>query len=227
MSNKNEKDSNNYYNQRASEYEQIYYYDIPERRKEIDDEVARLKTLVKNKSVLELACGTGYWTTRISETARQIITSDISEQMITEAQKKEYHCSTHFVRSDLSNPPFAKESFDIIVLGFWFSHEPKQSYDSLIKSLQSLIKPDGQIWMIDNNPPAEGSQFKSKGSDEHGNNYKLRFLDNGSEFVVLKNYFTENSLKEIFSPYFNLKSIIFKKYYWSIVLENKKQQRDI
>ncbi len=45
----NDKETADYYRIRAGEYEKIYYREIPERRKEIDDEADRLRKLVEGK----------------------------------------------------------------------------------------------------------------------------------------------------------------------------------
>jgi len=209
----------NYYCNRAPEYEQIYYRDNPERRQEIDDEVIFLKELCTGKDVLDIACGTGYWTERISETAASIVASDISTEMIRQAQQKQYHCPVQFIRSNINQLPFALSSFDIVVLGFWFSHHPRQDYDNLFKCISRPLKPDCPIWMIENNPPAEGSVNNSHHIDIHGNNFKKRFLDNREEFVILKNYFKKDELTEIFSPYFKIERLIYKTYYWSVLLQ--------
>ena len=208
-----------YYRKRAAEYEQIYYRDVPERRTEIDNEAARLKELVKNHRVLDIACGTGYWTEIMSHSARSITACDLSSEMIIEAKKKSYNCPVDFLLADLNELPFDEKSFDFISLGFWFSHHPRQDYQTLFEILKSFIKDDSQIWMIDNNPPAEGANLASAGSDRYQNNYKKRFLDNGEEFVIIKNYFRKDDLINIFSPYFDIRDVIFKKYYWSILLE--------
>lgn len=208
-----------YYTKRAPEYEQIYYRDIPERRKEIDDETIRLKHLVKDKNILDLACGTGYWTKIFSETARSITACDISNEMLNEAKNKNYSCPVEFLIADINQLPFKKNSFDFITLGFWFSHHPKQDYITLFKNLKSILKNNGTIWMIDNNPPTEGANLESAGDDEHLNNYKKRSLDNGEEYIIIKNYFSDDQLKQIFSPNFHINSLIFKKYYWSVVLK--------
>ncbi len=213
---------NEYYSKRASEYEQIYYRDNKERRQEIEDDVERLKVLAKGKSVLELACGTGYWTTQVSETALSVIATDFSDEMIVEAKKKEYHCPIQFMQADLHHLPFAEPSCDLLLLGFWFSHEPCQDYEKLFKTLLGQIKTHGKIWMIDNNPPAEGDKFQAVGKDAHGNNYKRRFLDDDTEYKILKNYFSKESLREIFEPYFEIESLIHNKYYWSTVLSAKR-----
>ncbi len=212
---------NEYYSKRASEYEQIYFRDNKERRQEIDDEVIRLKELATDKSIIELACGTGYWTTRVSETASDIIASDFSQEMIVEAKKKSYRCPIQFLQADLHNPPFEASSCDLLLLGFWLSHEPCQDYPTLFNTLKKLIKQNGKIWMIDNNPPAEGSKFESVGKDSFGNNYKKRFLDDETEYSILKNYFTDESLRKILEPYFEIELLIHKRYYWSVVLTAK------
>lgn len=207
-----------YYNRRASEYEQIYYRDNPPRRKEIDDEALRLKAIVRGKSLLDIACGTGYWTQIMSQTAREIIASDLSEEMIKMARLKEYNCPVSFLQADLNALPFDDQKFDLISLGFWFSHHPRQKYGQLFDSLIPKLDENGQIWMIDNNPPAEGPKMESCGVDEFGNNYKRRYLDNGEEFVIVKNYFERDELLDIFSKSFEINSIVYQKYYWSVVL---------
>jgi SAM-dependent methyltransferase len=211
----------NYYAARAREYEQIYYREVPERRQEIDDEVARLRRLVTGKTVLELACGTGYWTRVMAETAAGIVTSDISREMLAEARNKEYIRPPCWVLSDLYRPPFARESFDLVALGFWFSHHPRQDYSRLFELVTYPLAKDGLVWMIDNNPPAEGANTDSAGSDAFGNNFKRRFLSDGREFVIVKNYFTQPELESTFSQTFELRQLIFKKYYWSVVLKKK------
>ncbi len=210
-----------YYRARAPEYEQIYYRDVPERRKEIDDECVKVKAIAKDKTVLDLACGTGYWSRVASETAKEIVASDIAPEMIIQAKTKKYNCRVEFVMSDLYHLPFKPNSFDLTFLGFWLSHEPKQNYSVLFDSITVPLKPDGQIWMIDNNPPAEGSHVDSTGADEYGNNLKVRRLDNGNEYVILKNYFSKEELERILSERFRLIDFVFKKYYWSALLEAK------
>ena len=208
-----------YYQQRAPEYEQIYYRDFPQKQRELADEAARLRELSAGKRVLDLACGTGYWTRVISDTADSVVASDLSIEMIAEAKGKDYPRPVRFVRSDLYHPPFAEGAFDVLTLGFWFSHEPRQDYAAFFNMLRPLVAPGGLIWMIDNNPPAEGPEMHSVGSDECGNNYKKRYLDSGKAFVILKNYFGVDELREIFSAHFEIGSLIHDQCYWSVVLK--------
>lgn len=208
----------NYYSLRAPEYEQIYYRNIPIKRKELADEAERLARLVEGRQVLDLVCGTGYWTKVMAETAAMVVATDISDKMIAEARKKDYSRPVHFVRADLYRLPFGTAVFDIITLGFWFSHEPRQNYELFFRMLKEQAGKDGKIWMIDNNPPAEGPRYKSVGTDEHGNNYRQRFLNSGEEFAILKNYFDRAQLQELLSPHFEIESLIHNECYWSVVV---------
>lgn len=207
-----------YYQERAPEYEQIYYRDVPDRRRELDDIAAELEKLAAGKKILELACGTGYWTQVMTKRASSITATDISSEMITQAKKKEYTCPVDFVQADLEDPPFTPGSFDLVILGFWLSHQPKERYDQLFEAMNDMLRTDGQIWMIDNNPPAEPSSPISTGTDRHGNNLKDRFLDNGKQFTIIKNYFTEQDLRRIFTPLYSIEILTYGKFYWSVLL---------
>lgn len=207
-----------YYRARAAEYEQVYYRHQPERRGEIDEQAEYLRGLVRGKDVLDIACGTGYWTKIISQTAGYIAAVDLSVEMLREAGRKKYDAPAEFVVGDLNRLPFDAAAFDVITLGFWFSHQPKQEYDLFFKQLLQPLRDGGLIWMIDNNPPAEGPRPDSERTDAHGNNFKRRFLQSGEEYVILKNYFSEDQLRETFAPHFAVKRLVYKRYYWSVLL---------
>ena len=207
-----------YYRARAPEYEQIYYRDVPERRRELDEAAQRLKQLTEGRSVLDLACGTGYWTQILSTAAASVVAVDISTEMLNEAIKKTYQTPVEFVRADLHTLPFPAACCDLISVGFWFSHQPKQEYDQFFKDIIHPLKRGGSVWLIDNNFPAEGPQMESVRVDEHGNNYKRRYLENGEGFIILKNYFSKEELQTTFAPCFSINELVYGRYYWSVVL---------
>ena len=68
-----------YYTQRAPEYERIYH------RPERQPDLRKLEQLVTQAfgglDVLEIACGTGYWTQHIAKRARSILATDYSGQL--------------------------------------------------------------------------------------------------------------------------------------------------
>jgi len=212
-----------YYNARAPEYEQIYYRDDSARQVELAAARNRLNNIVNKKRVLELASGTGYWTEVMSHTATEIMAVDLSAEMIIEAGKKEYACPVNFDQADIGNLPVKGSTFDIVAIGFWFSHQPKQDYGEFFENITKPLSPDGKIWMIDNNLPAEGNSSSVR-TDQHGNHFKRRYLDSGEEHIILKNYFTQDELEKLFSgnskqiPHFKIERLDFGKYYWAILL---------
>lgn len=212
-----DRETEQYYNRRAPEYEQIYYRDDAERQQELADEADRLRELARDKRVVEFACGTGYWTKVMAETAKSIYASDLAPEMIAEAKRKAFGCPVSFTVADMKAAEIVRSAYDLVALGFWFSHEPRQHYAQLFDLLSAPLRDGGRIWMIDNNPPAEGKEQHLR-YDEFGNNFKNRFLDNGEKHVILKNYFTRDQLTELFEPRFTIESLIHQTYYWSAVL---------
>lgn len=207
-----------YYRARAAEYEQIYYRDNQQRQGELKNEADALRVLASDKTVVELACGTGYWSRIMAETAKYVLATDISPEMIATARNKTSAANLTYRVLDMFDPSLAEQQYDLVAVGFWFSHQPRQDYDRLYQLLKSLLAPGGRIWMIDNNPPAEGPLNLSVRTDEHGNNFKRRYLDNGSEYVILKNYFSESELREELSGQFRIDSLSYGQYYWSSTL---------
>ncbi len=216
-----EEETREYYRRRAAEYEQIYFREVPERRGEIDDEAAFVRELAGGAEVLDLACGTGYWTQIMAETADSIVALDLSREMLAQAGQKSYRKQPYFVQGELERLPLVDHGFDLVTLGFWFSHQPRQEYEPFLDRIVRLVRPDGRIWLIDNNPPAEGPTVDSAYVDDHGNNFKRRFLDTGEEFVILKNYFSRADLETIFGGRFQIERLIHRHYYWSILLSLK------
>ena len=74
------------------------------------------------------------------------------------------------------------------------------------------------LWMIDNNPPAEGITRQSAGHDDRGNHYTWRSLENGTKFVIMKNYPTEQELRETLGKQFLIDDLTYGTYYWSVSL---------
>lgn len=211
-----------YYRARASEYEQIYYRDVPARQAELAAAAEQLHTAAAGKRVLELACGTGYWTQILAQSAESVLASDLSSEMLVEARKKQFARPVEFVLADIHNLPFARARFELIVVGFWFSHEPKEGLAKLIDSVNGCLATGGTVWWIDNNPPAESSVNRSIGIDSFGNNYKHRQLDDGRRFTIIKNYFSPDELNRWFSPHYETVVTTYGEYYWTASCQKPK-----
>lgn len=77
-----------YYSDRAKEYEKVYFREDAVRQREQLEIQNTMKTLFKNEHILEVACGTGYWTQFVAQTASHITAIDFSNKVLDIAKKK-------------------------------------------------------------------------------------------------------------------------------------------
>ena len=137
-----------YYSERANEYEKIY--DKPERENDLTVISQYLKTNLNNKQVLEIVCGTGYWTKFISETAISIIASDINPSVLEIAKSKEYKCPVDFILDDIYDPSSGNKFFNAGIAGLLWSHIPTNELDLFLHRFISKIDNGSTVIIIDN-----------------------------------------------------------------------------
>jgi ubiquinone/menaquinone biosynthesis C-methylase UbiE len=138
-----------YYAVRAREYEQIY--DKPERQSDL----ARLKDLIPRyfaaRNVLEIACGTGYWTQFIAPVAGKVTAIDINPETLAIARTKPYPSGrVRFDVADINALPPELSNFTAAFAGFWWSHVPRAGCRALIESLDKALSPGAVVVVLDN-----------------------------------------------------------------------------
>lgn len=214
-------DLKDYYEQRAEEYEEIYHRNDPDQQAEQKGLAGKLKTFLCGRKVLEIACGTGYWTQFLSETAQSILATDIGQKVIALAQKKPYGCPVSFKIENAYDLTFESNSFTGGVAIFWFSHIPKERIDVFIKEFHRTLKSGARVFIADNvYIKGQGGQLVTKPNDL--NTYKHRRLKDNSEFLILKNYFSSDELVEIFKrhiPTFCKNNVFYGNFYWWVFYE--------
>lgn len=210
-----------YYRRRAKEYEEIYYRDDAVRQQEQREIATALKGTLRDRRVLEVACGTGYWTKFLSETAQSICATDVAQEVLEIAKRKKYGCPVFFCIEDAYNLSFEDSSFDGGLASFWFSHIPRKRIESFLKSFHRVLLGGSRVFIADNvHVPGMGGQLVTIEGDE--NTYKLRRLKDGSEHLVLKNYFSLEELVKIFGRHvkgFGEENIVFGDCFWFLVYE--------
>ena len=209
-----------YYRRRAKRYEEEFYQgsnNVRQRELEIIAEVSK-KTL-ENRRVLDVACGTGYWTQIVSETARSIVGTDIAQEMLEIAKTKKYNCPVSFCKGDAYCLSFQNDFFNGGLTNFWFSHIPKSRIRLFLKDFHRLLQRKSTIFMADN-VAGKGEELIAKKGDN--NTYQLRKLKDGSEHSVLKNYFSVDELMGIFGKCargFSRENVFYGKYFWYLSYE--------
>ena len=207
-----------YYLKRALEYEQIYRREDPIRLKEQEKVAHKMKRLLKDKEVIEIAAGTGYWTQFLSETASRIeITDDVMETLEL-AKTKKYKCLVEFRKEDAYGLSFNDNTFSGGMANFWFSHIPREKTSDFFNGFHRVLKEDAIVFMADNNFDATvgGELIKPTGDI---NTYKMRKLSDGTGHKILKNYFSKKELFTIFNKFsdnFSDKNIFYGEKFWYV-----------
>jgi ubiquinone/menaquinone biosynthesis C-methylase UbiE len=197
-----------YYRRRAGEYEAIYAK--PERQPDLLLLKKKIAELLRRARVLEVACGTGYWTTVIASAAESVTATDVAEEPMNIAQAKDYsRRNVRFVSSDAFNLDEHLGRFDAAFAGFWWSHIPRQRIADFLRSLHARLEPGARVLFLDN-LYVDGNSTPVSEVDTHGNTYQLRTLTDGSSFRVMKNFPSKEELKALL-PQVHYRAL---KYYW-------------
>ena len=208
-----------YYHKRAKEYETIYQK--PERQKDLRKLEQFVSEEFKNQNVLEIACGTGYWTTFIAHAALSITALDINAAVIDIAQSKIYNTDKiNFVVEDLETYQ-ATLKFDALFGGFICSHILLEKLQAFIQNCFKDVKEEGKVILIDNKY-VRGSNTKISRRDDKGNTFQIRSLQSEEQFEVLKNFLTQERAYEILKPlHLDMEWLDFE-YFWIMKLTKKK-----
>ena len=101
-----------YYARRAEEYERVYHK--PERQSDISYLTDYVSRAFQDQSIVEIACGTGYWTQHIARTARLVVATDVSPEVLAVARMKAYFPNKNvvFQLADLYKLPKPDQPFD-------------------------------------------------------------------------------------------------------------------
>ncbi len=99
-----------YYANRAAEYER--FYDKPERQADLARLCGELPDYFAGATLLEIACGTGYWTPLLAERAAAVHATDENDEVLAIASTKSYpRSSVRFERCDAYALPSWSEKF--------------------------------------------------------------------------------------------------------------------
>lgn len=199
-----------YYDARLAEYDQVYLK--PERQHDLELVRQEIRQCANGRAILELACGTGYWTCVASETAKRIVATDVSQSAIVVAQQRQYVCPVEFLVADALNLTLVP-AVDITMAMFWWSHVPKQDMKKFLLDVRAAMRGEGGLLFLDNRFVLGSSTAISR-TDHHGNTYQVRKLRDGSSHEVLKNFPTRSEVEQALATLDGSIEVMETQYYW-------------
>ncbi len=102
-----------------------------------------IRPIVKAKTVLELATGTGLIAQNIVNAAALIEATDASEKMIAEAKRGNRSAKLHFSVQDMFCLPYANNSFDAVIVSNALHIVPQP--EKALQEIKRVLKNDGVL----------------------------------------------------------------------------------
>jgi SAM-dependent methyltransferase len=201
-----------YYAARAPEYDSIY--SKPERQPDLRAIEHWLRTRFTGAAVLEIACGTGYWTQFIAPSAASVVAVDSAPETLRIAQARVPEENVQFVVEDAYALPAHLGEFSAAFAGFWFSHVPTNRRREFLLHLGARLEPGATVVLLDN-LFVPGSSSPISEQDTEGNTYQTRSLSNGSTHRVLKNFPTEAELQASINGLGTSGTFMRWNYFWA------------
>lgn len=192
-----------YYRARASEYDAWFLrqgrYDRGEAHAaqwfaEVEGLERALHTFGPQGDILELACGTGWWTERLARYGTSLTAVDASPEVIALNRQRLAGLPVTYLEADLfSWQP--ERTFDTVFFSFWLSHVPPERFAGFWETVRRALAPGGRVFFIDSR-----YEQASTARDHTLNGAEAlsvtRRLDDGRAFDIVKVFYQPERLSE-------------------------------
>lgn len=161
-----------YYRAGAAQYDRPYA-----KHKALQELLTVVDELPIAGDVLEWACGTGQWTSRLAARAHSVTAVDAAPEVLAIARARTASPTVQFLEADLFEwqPP---RRYDTVFFAFWLSHVPPARLPGFWNTVATALTPDGKAIFIDDGPAVAAEE------EVLGNQpipAALRRLDDGSQ----------------------------------------------
>ena len=129
----------NFWDKNAGRYDRFMRKD----RGAYDEMYELIRPVVRRKTVLELATGTGLIAKHIVNAAVHIEATDASQEMIAEAKRDNRSAKLYFSVQDMFRLPYAEESFDVVIVSNALHIVPQP--EKALAEIRRVLKDDGVL----------------------------------------------------------------------------------
>ena len=164
---------------------------------EIDQVRAGLAAFLgRDRRILEIACGTGWWTPQLAAGAGQVLAVDSSSEMLGRCRARVESTGSksgkvRYLQRDLwAWTP--QRSFDGVFFGFWLSHVPEDRFDDFWGLVDAALLPGGGAFFVDSAQPGGSSRAAAWPAGEDS---ETRQLNDGRRFKIVKRYYQPDWLR--------------------------------
>ena len=133
------KERKTFWDRNAGRYDRFMRKD----RAAYDEMYELIRPIVRHKTVLELATGTGLIAKHIVNAAAHIEATDASAEMIAEAKRDNRSAKLYFSVQDMFCLPYAEESFDVVIVSNALHIVPQP--EKALAEIRRVLKGDGVL----------------------------------------------------------------------------------
>jgi len=187
-----------YYRARAPEYDDWWFrrnryaLDAEAEERWFEDVAALEAALARFDpagDVLELAAGTGIWTSRLVTYADRLTAVDASPEALERSRDRSGPGVEHVVADIFAwEPP---RPFDACFFAFWLSHVPRERVAEFWALVARALRPDGRVFLIDNARAGDPRHTVGMGGE-----VARRSLADGREFDIVKRFWSPAELED-------------------------------
>ena len=129
----------NFWDKNAGRYDRFMRKD----RAAYDEMYELIRPIVRHKTALELATGTGLIAKHIVNAAAHIEATDASAEMIAEAKRDTRSAKLHFSVQDMFRLPYANQSFNVVIVSNALHIVPQP--EKALAEIRRVLKDDGVL----------------------------------------------------------------------------------
>ena len=133
------KERKNFWDRNAGRYDRFMRKD----RAVYEEMYKLIRPVVKAKTVLELATGTGLIAKHIVNAAAHIEATDASPEMIAQAKRDNCSAKLHFSVQDMFCLPYADKSFDVVIVSNVLHIVPQP--EKALDEIRRVLKDEGAL----------------------------------------------------------------------------------
>ncbi|MGH9435449.1 MAG: class I SAM-dependent methyltransferase, partial [Terriglobia bacterium] len=197
------REQRSYYQARASEYDEWWLrrgrYD---RGAELNEQWFSETAAVANAvdefrpagRILELACGTGFWSERLLPYASELVLLDGSSEMLGLASGRLQSPKVRCIDEDIFSW-HSTERFDTIFFGFWLSHVPPDRFEEFWKLVRQSLAAEGRVFFVDSLYEESSTAADQRLPGSETTTLKRR-LNDGREFRIYKVFYEQGRLRD-------------------------------
>jgi ubiquinone/menaquinone biosynthesis C-methylase UbiE len=188
-----------YYAVNADNYDQVYAQEV--RFDDLDDLQEMVAELFQDHKVLELGCGTAYWTDLIAETAQSVYATDFSQEMLDLAETRglDEDVVSFGLMDAFDLPEGLQGQYTAVFIGNLWRHVRREEQEKYLKTLRAKLGKDVLLVVLDESLDDAGPVIAR--TDLEGNTFHIMTADDGQRYEIMQNYLTDSTLRKRFADH--------------------------